>query len=119
MKMNYRVISTITGEVLTEGSTSRHMQQHVIDRWKDDANVSLEWRVEMPKDFHGTEIKAGDIIAVAMSRGRSACLEQRFVREVVSDEYGFHLEVQPEHEPPTDKRQLGRITNFKNCIIIS
>ena len=69
----------------------------------------------MPKDFHGNEIKAGDVIAVAMTSGCSAVLRQRFVREV----HPTHLVVQPGPEEPEDKRSIGRVTNFHNAIIIS
>lgn len=69
----------------------------------------------MPKDFHGTEIKAGDVIALACIRRQRACLEQRFVREVHED----HIMVQRGPEEPTDKREIGRVTNFRYSIIIT
>ena len=71
---------------------------------------------EAPRDFHGREIKAGDVIALAMVRGRSsAVLEQRFVR-MVGEGY---LLVQPEPTEPTDRRQIARVTNYRNSIVIT
>lgn len=66
-------------------------------------------------DFHNRPITAGDILAVAMTRGRGAVLEQRFVRSV----HDGWVEVQKGPEPPTDKREIGRVTNTRNSIIIS
>lgn len=69
----------------------------------------------MPKDFHGRVIQPGDVIAVAMLRGKTATLQQRFVREV----HPTHLVVQQGPEEPEDRRGIGRVTNFRNAIVIS
>ena len=70
----------------------------------------------VPKDFHNRPFAAGDVIAVAMTQGSSgAVLRQRFVREV----HPTHLVVQPAPEEPEDRRQIGRVTNFRNAIIIT
>lgn len=62
------------------------------------------------------EIVAGDVIAIAMTHGRgSAVLRQRFVR-FVGDGY---ILVQPEATEPTDKRQIARVTNYRNSIVIT
>lgn len=68
-----------------------------------------------PKDFLGREIVAGDVIAIAMMRGKTATLQQRFVREA----HPTHLIVQPGPEEPEDRRSIARVTNFRNAIVIS
>ena len=65
-------------------------------------------------DFLGREIKAGDALAVAITRGRGAVLEQRFVREVLPD---GTIVVQSHGGWVTDKRTLGRLLDGSKCII--
>ena len=68
-----------------------------------------------PKDAQGTPIKPGDVILVALLEGRRPVLAQRFVREV----HPTYLWVQSTPEEPEDLRSLGRIKNFRNCIVVS
>lgn len=71
-------------------------------------------RTDPPKDFLGRVIKAGHVIAISKASSGGSWLERRFVREAHPD----HLVVQSGPEEPTDRRGLGRVTNFANCIIV-